>query len=328
MTTLNRREVLGAAASVGALAVAGCTGSADEPTDGEAGTPTTSPGGTTITDTSIETRSKDCLMEDPATDIAFEDEAGRVVVTGVIEASTPCHDAILREASYDADADRVSVDVGTEDDGTTGEGSEGCVDCVGGIAYEVVVEFSGDVPREASVAHDGQGLASAAHDSASATPPGEGGSDNGSETDDGSGDGRSGSDGGTDGSPPVLEGSSLTVTDVSSGTTETTTDIAFRTDADEVRLRGIVQGNDGCKTAELGDVSYDREADALAVDVVTVDREGTEERACTQELIFISYEATVEFSSGLPREVSVSHDGQGVASGAHGTASAGAGDGS
>ena len=334
MTTLNRREVLGAAASVGALAVAGCTGSADDPkspgtddgsgdADGTGNGDDTGGGSTAIADTSVRTVAKECLMDDQRTDITFEDDAGRVVVTGVIEAATPCHAATLRDASYDAGEDRLRVDIGTEDDG-----SDGCVDCVGGIAYEAIISVTGDVPREAAVAHGGQGLASAAHDSASATPPGEDdGTDEGSGSD-GSGDGRSGSDGGTDDSPPVLEGSSLTVTDVSAAVTEATADIAFRTDENEVRIRGIIQGNDGCKTAALGDVTYDSGADALAVDVVTEDREGTEDQACTQELVFISYEATVEFSGGLPREASVSHDGQGVGAAAHGSTSAGAGDGS
>jgi len=333
MTSLNRREVLGAAASAGALAVAGCTGSADTPEspgtdDGEGagsgdGTGSGADGGggsTAIADTSVRTVGADCLSGDQRTDIEFDDEAGRVVVTGVVEASTPCHVATLRDASYDAGEDRLRVDIGTEDDG-----SEACVECIGGINYEATITFTGDVPREAAVAHDGQGLASAAHGSASATPPGEDdGTDGGSGTDD-AGDGRSGSDGGTDDSPPALENSSLTVTDASSGVAETGTDIAFRTEATEVRLRGTIQGNDGCKTAALGDVSYDPEADALAVDVITVDRPGTEKQACTQELVFISYEATVEFSGGLPREVSVSHDGQGVGAAAHGSASAGDG---
>jgi hypothetical protein len=329
MTSVNRREVLGAAASVGALAVAGCTGSADDPEspgtddgsgdgdgtgDGDGG----GDGPAAIADASVRTVGADCLSGDQRTDIEFDDEAGRVVVTGVIEASTPCHVAVLREASYDAGEDRLRVDIGTEDDG-----SDACVECVGGINYEATITFTGDVPREASVAHDGHGLASAAHDSASATPPGEeDGTDDGSETD-AAGDGRSGSDGGTDDSPPVLEGSSLTATDVSSGTTDTTADTAFRTEANEVRVRGTIQGEDGCKTAALGDVTYDPEADALAVGVVTVDRPGTEDEACTQELVFIRYEATADFSGGLPREVSVSHDGQGVGAAAHGSASAG-----
>ncbi len=328
MTRLNRREVLGAAAGVGALAVAGCTGSTGNPespgTDGGSGNGGTGGGGggsTAIADTTVRTVGTDCLSGDQRTDIAFKNDAGRVVVTGVIEAATPCHAATLRDASYDAGEDRLRVDLGTEDDG-----SEACEECVGGIAYEAIVSFTGDVPREASVAHDGQGLASAAHGSASATPPDEdGGTDSGSRTDDGSGEDRSGSDGGTDDSQPVLQGSSLTVTDVSSGVTETTADIAFRRDANEVQVRGIIQGNDSCKTAAVGDVSYDPEADALAVDIVTVDREGTEEQACAQELVFISYEATVEFSGGLPREASVSHNGQGVGAAAHGSASAGDG---
>ncbi len=312
MARLNRREVLGVAAGVGALVVAGCTGNAGDPgrpgTDSGSGngenSSTTRTGSAAIADSSVRTVGTECLSGDQRTDIEFNDEAGRVVVTGVIEAPTPCHAATLHEASYDAGEDRLRVDIGTEADG-----SDGCVECVGGIAYEATVTFVTDVPREVSVAHDGQGLASAAHGSASATPPGENGTD----------------DSGTDGSPPTLEGASLTVTDSSSGVTETGADIAFRTDATEVRVRGVLQGTNGCKTAALGEVSHDPGADALGVDVVTVDREGVERRACTQELVFISYEATAEFSGGLPREVSVSHDGRGVGTAAHGSASAGDG---
>jgi len=324
MRSLNRREVLGTAAGVAALAVAGCTGGATDPespgTDDGSGNRETGSGSTAIADASVRTVGTECLSGDQRADIEFNDEAGRVVVTGVIEASTPCHAAVLRDSSYDADEDRLRVDIGTEDDG-----SESCMDCVGGVAYEAVVSFTGSAPRAAAVAHDGRGLASAAHDSASATPPGEERTDSRSETD-GAGDGgeSSGSEDTTDGSP-VLEGSSLTVTDSSSGVTETATGIVFQTDANEVRLRGVIQGNNGCKTAALGDVSYDPEADALAVDVVAVDREGGEKDACTQEIVFVGYEVTVTFSGGFPEEVSVSHDGRGVASGAHSSASAGDG---
>lgn len=318
MTRLSRREVLCTAAGVGALVVAGCTGGAGDPggrsTDDGSGdgenSDTTEGGSAAIADSSVRTVGTGCLSGDQRTDIEFDDEAGRVVVTGVVGAPTPCHVATLREASYDAGEGRLSVDIGTEPDG-----SDSCVDCVGGIAYEATVAFETDLPREASVAHDGQGLASAAYGSTSATPPGEG---------DRTGD-SAGSDGDTDDSSPVLEGAALTVTDISAGAAEASADIVFRPDANEVRVRGVIQGNDGCETAALGEVSHDPEADAVAVDIVTVDREEAEERACTQELVRISYEVTVDFSGGLPREASVAHDGQGVGAAAHGSASAGDG---
>jgi hypothetical protein len=319
MPGLNRREVLGAAAGAGALVVAGCTGTAGDPgrpgtdtgsEDGE-NSGTTEGGSRAIAESSVRTVGTECLSGDQRTDIEFNDEAGRVVVTGVIEAPTPCHAATLREASYDASEDRLSVNIGTEADG-----SDSCVDCVGGVAYEATVTFAADVPREASVAHDGQALASAAHGSTSATPP-----DEENRTDEGSRAG-DGSDGDTDGSSPVLEGGALTVTDISAGAAEASADIVFRPDADEVRVRGVIRGNDGCETAALGEVSHDPGADAVAVDIVTVDREEAEERVCTQELVRISYEATVDFSGGLPRKASVAHDGQDVGAAAHGSASA------
>lgn len=322
---MHRREVLRLTAGVGALAVAGCTGGSEDPAsptetgterpDGAAGGgngPTESPA-VAIADTTVQTAEKACLSGDPTTDISFETEADRVVVTGVVRAPTPCHEATLRAAEYDPAADRLFVDVGTEADG-----SETCVECVGAIGYEVTVDFSGGLPREVEVAHDGQPLASAAHGSSSAGPV----------EDDEQTDGTSGSSGGEDtgtDSPPSLAGSTLSVTDVSSTPTEPTADISFRPDAGEVVLRGTIEGEDGCATAALGDVRYDAEDSELAVDVVTQRREGSEDRACTQQLVSIDYEATFSFSGGLPREVAVWHNGAGVGAAASGSASAGDG---
>lgn len=327
---MNRREVLRLTAGVGALAVAGCTGGDDtaSPADGTDTDPDGAGGNgggdegadtpaVAIADTTVQTAGKECLSGDQTTDISFESGADRVVLTGIIRAPTPCHDAILRSAEYDAGADRLVVDIGTEDDG-----SDTCVECVGGIGYEVTVEFSGGLPQEATVAHDGQSLASAAYGSSSASGPEDGaGGDN---TSDGSSGSSGGEDTGTD-SPPTLEASSLSVTDISSSATETTAGIDFRTDAGEVVVRGTIEGEDGCATAALGDVRYDAAADAVSVSVVTEPREGSEDQACTSQVVYIDYEAVIEFSGGVPHEASVSHNGRGIGAAAYGSASAGDG---
>ena len=99
------------------------------------------------------------------------------------------------------------------------------------------------------------------------------------------------------------------------------TDIEFDTDAGEVVVTGTISGSDLCKRARLANLVYDREQSHLTVAIEAVDREDVD--ACAQCIAEIAYEGRFSFAEEIPESASVSHDGQGIASAAHGSASAG-----
>ncbi|MGK2230795.1 MAG: hypothetical protein ACI9QA_000956 [Methanobacteriota archaeon] len=89
-------------------------------------------------------------------------------------------------------------------------------------------------------------------------------------------------------------------------------DIGFDEDEGRIVVSGTVVGKNGCATARLSEANV--EDGTLNVGVGTVS-DGTE--VCTQALVAIGYEATFSFDGEIPDEVSVSHDGTGVMSGAY-----------
>lgn len=124
----------------------------------------------------------------------------------------------------------------------------------------------------------------------------------------------------------VLVNKSFTVTESGSGTERNEATIDFDAEATEVVVTGTIPGANGCKTAELGAVQYDEQADQLSVTVQTIDIPDSGD-ACTQAIVEIDYEARFTFAESLPSEVSVTHDGSSgrreVASAAHDSTSAG-----
>lgn len=106
-----------------------------------------------------------------------------------------------------------------------------------------------------------------------------------------------------------ISDSRFAVIDRTAAATEPMAGVSFDQSEGLVRITGTIEGSDGCKTAALGAIDYRPDADELQVAVLTNDRPGTGEKACTQALVYISYEATVSFSGGLPSAASVSHDG-------------------
>jgi hypothetical protein len=157
---MDRRRMLALTAGAGALALAGCTGRGNDGAGGGTDTPTTTPA-TRIVDSSVTTLGADCLSGEPTATVATDRDAGRVVVTGLIEAPTPCHEATL-EATHDGDAGRLTVDVGVKQTAVE------CIECVGGIDYRVTVSFEGSAPGEVAVTHGGRPVASGAGGTASA----------------------------------------------------------------------------------------------------------------------------------------------------------------
>jgi len=99
--------------------------------------------------------------------------------------------------------------------------------------------------------------------------------------------------------------STFTVLRTESGTETDDATVSF--DGATVTVEGTIWGRDGCKTAELASADYDGEADELTVAVATTNRENAGD-VCTQALVEIGYRATVEFDSGVPASVVVTHN--------------------
>lgn len=132
----------------------------------------------------------------------------------------------------------------------------------------------------------------------------------------GGSDGEGGDDGGTPPSTPTGGG----------GGTPRLTDRAFERTGDcassdagvagvtygasLVRCEGCIGGSDGCAEAVLGSAEYDAGVDRLSVVVTAGSREGAG-TACTQQLVYRSYEARLPFADGLPGETVVYHDPRG-----------------
>jgi hypothetical protein len=92
-----------------------------------------------VVDASIETVEAECSTdEDGEVEAAFE--GASVVVEGSLPAPTPCHEAALADVEIEGDELSLRVDVRS-----TGEV---CVECVGAIEYEAVVELDDAITIE------------------------------------------------------------------------------------------------------------------------------------------------------------------------------------
>ena len=98
----------------------------------------------------------------------------------------------------------------------------------------------------------------------------------------------------------------LTVTDRACGNPTDEGAIGFENG--HVTLTGTITGSDGCATAVLGDVTYDRAADRLRV-IIATGKDSGGGAICTQCLTEIDYEASVALENGTPGTVVLVHRG-------------------
>jgi len=98
-------------------------------------------------------------------------------------------------------------------------------------------------------------------------------------------------------------------------------DVRFDQDRMAVVFEGVISGSDRCKRARLSDLSYDRDEDILSIAVETVEQDGCV--GAGQCIVDIAYEGSVTFEDALPGRVSASHNGRGLVSAAHDSASVG-----
>ena len=87
-----------------------------------------------IVEQTIETVSAECGST--GGDAGVEIEGTEIVITGVLGASDPCHEAVLSDAAIDGDGLRVAIDTEPVDE------EEMCVACLGAIEYEASVRVS------------------------------------------------------------------------------------------------------------------------------------------------------------------------------------------
>lgn len=76
---------------------------------------------------------------------------GRVEIAGTISARDRCQGARLADAAYDADADRLSVAVETE------QTADVCAQCISDVQNEASFSFDGGLPGAVVVSHASRG---------------------------------------------------------------------------------------------------------------------------------------------------------------------------
>lgn len=140
---MRRRQLL---ATVGTL-TAGTVGCVGRP--GDLGKTPTSEPPPRITETSFTARDGECGLD---TDVARVTVDGDIVrVDGRLLTPTPCHGAVLADATLVSGGDRLVVAVQTTD-----SPPDVCVQCVGELPYEALVRIAGGQPATVQVDHDGE----------------------------------------------------------------------------------------------------------------------------------------------------------------------------
>lgn len=144
---MRRRELVRSGAAAAALGVTGCLhGDGDRDGDGDDGD------AKSMSSTSFEVVDS---RGDYEVDVEVEwNEDDQVVsAVGVIEGNNLCYDAGLDDASYDADADELVVEVSSYEDA---DADESCGMQMVGLEYEFTAEFEGGLPETVKVVHDGR----------------------------------------------------------------------------------------------------------------------------------------------------------------------------
>ncbi|WP_290809802.1 hypothetical protein [Halovivax sp.] len=144
---MRRRTLLSGIAGTTAVAVAGCIGGE------ESGGDETEPG--EYEEPEIETVDQEQLdgadgdderhVETAATVVVDDD---RIEIEGQLEASTPCHEAVVTDV--DGDGDTLTVTVEVED--AAGE-DEMCTQVISEIEYEATIAFEDGAPETVVVVH-------------------------------------------------------------------------------------------------------------------------------------------------------------------------------
>jgi len=106
----------------------------------------------TVSEREIRTNSAECASSPSGGhSISINSRDGVVILAGVISAPNPCHRAELSGAEYDSETDSLTVTVEAVE-----EDVDSCQECLGAIDYNADITFSGGMPGEVTVNHDGE----------------------------------------------------------------------------------------------------------------------------------------------------------------------------
>jgi len=120
---------------------------------------------------SFSSQSPECGEGNDDVDISFDDDAGEIVLDGVIRGSDLCKRARLESVEHDESADKLRVEIGTVDREQCQDGDMAAGQCLVDIEYEATFSFEGEIPSEASVNHGDRFSAGAGYASESVSAP-------------------------------------------------------------------------------------------------------------------------------------------------------------
>lgn len=161
---MKRRSFLTTLAAGTTMAVAGCTaGPSDDGDTGGTdpndtnGTDGTSGAAVNLLNTDFQVVSQDCGQGANDSTVSYGESS--VTVEGVVTGSDTCHTARLQDATYDAEADTLTVAV----ESYVPEENQGqaCAQCIVDIQYTATADFEGGLPARTVVTHGGEQIASA-----------------------------------------------------------------------------------------------------------------------------------------------------------------------
>lgn len=145
---MKRRTLLQSMALLGAGSLAGCT--AGSRVGGE-GTTSIGPVEPELTSTDFEVLQQGCGNQ--VNEATIESGGDTVEITGTIAGSDACKTAELANVTYDPDADELQVTVATTDR----EDAGACAQCIVEIEYRATATFTGGLPPNVVVTHEGTG---------------------------------------------------------------------------------------------------------------------------------------------------------------------------
>jgi len=299
MTEFTRRKVLVSSAALGAAGLAGCVGDSDgedeanagagngeDDTDDETENASTDEddsadsdgdSGSTEDDSqssvTVETGNTECA-QGQADSVSIDWSGDVITVTGSTPAPTPCHEAVLEDATIEADSFTIVIDVAEANEGGV------CQECTGKIEYQAEIEPENpDGISDGTVRHVQGGAHGVAVES---------GSDETAE--------------------PTVGDSSLETIDAGclSGERQWTVRV-WRIDGG-ISVDGVLQAPNPCHRAVLNDVSV---VDGTLTVDVGAESTLSDNEACAQCVAQVQYTASVSVSNvnGLSR-VSVDHPGE------------------
>lgn len=141
---MNRRRFIATAATLGAVAGAGCL--ASDGGDAETPTPTDTP---TMSTTDFTVLQVESGTEVDEASVGFQETT--VSVTGTIWGADGCTTAELASADYDPDSGELTVEIATKKEESTGDVA--CTQAIVEIDYEATVTFENGLPDRVVVTH-------------------------------------------------------------------------------------------------------------------------------------------------------------------------------